>query len=122
MNPQQELENEQKKFELLESRLTDVQKNKLYALNQDEISMEALERALLYALYGMGTITSTDGKIHEVNWAFAIGYNTNTTDEQVGKALRVKCDALSLISDAFKQIKKFKEQKPTMTVEANPAL
>lgn len=120
MNPQ-ELASESNKEKLLQARLSDTEKGFLFQFCQNEAMVRALEKALLYAMYQMGKIEKDDTQIHDVNWAF-IGYNVAVKDEDLGRALRAKIEGLSMLYDAFKQIKKFGENKVIPVEEKNPAL
>ncbi len=119
MNPQLEMETQRER--ILETRLSQKEKDKLHILCQDKDAMLALEKALLYSLYMMGTIKSTDKEILDANWAF-IGHNANTTDEMLGRELRAKIAGLSFLDDAFKQIKKFGDKPVELVQGDNPAL
>jgi len=110
------------KMELLNDRLSDKHKGKLFAFNQDKDMVEAVEIAMLYALNQMGVLKKDDSKIHDVNWAYSIGYNTNTSDELVGRALRERVSALSMLDDAFRQIKRFGVEEVKEEAGVNPAL
>ncbi len=112
---------EQEKHELLNDRLSDLHKGKLFAFNQDKDMMDAVEKALLFMIYEMGTLKKEDSKIHDVNWGF-IPHNTNTTDEMLGRELRAKIAGLSFMDDAFKQIKRFGLEKAKTREEVNPAV
>jgi len=110
------------KLKLLQTRLSDTEQGNLFLFCQNKDMVLAVEKAMNYSLYQMGTIASSDTEIHDINWAYAIAENTNTTDEQVGRALRVKKEALTMMGDAFRQILKFGTQKIESSVETNPAL
>ena len=118
---QENLQAEDNKIQLLHARLTDTEKGHLYNFCKNEAMIKAVEKALLYAMYQMGTVQKDDQELMTVNWAF-IPHNANTTDEDLGRALRAKIEGLSMMYDAFKQIKKFGVDTVTPTVESNPAL
>lgn len=108
------------KLKLLEARLSDLEKGKLFAFCQDKAMLHAVEKALLYQLYMMGTVVEGDKELHDANWAF-IPRNTNTTNELIGAEIRAKSDALSFLEDAIRLVKKFGEEKVVPTEEINPA-
>lgn len=116
MDPQAQLKMEAERLKILETRLSQPEKDKLFAFCQDKAMVLALEKALLYGIHMMGTITPEDKDLLEVNWAF-FAFNGSTKDEDLGRALRAKIEGLTFLSDSFKQIKKFGD-KPIELVEA----
>lgn len=122
MDPRLQAEAEAQKEKLLDTRLSLGEKDKLYQFCQDKAMVLAVEKALLYHIYMMGTILPTDSEIPDANWAYAIAFNTTIDNEMLGGALRAKIEGLSFLDDSMKQIKKFGE-KPFKLVEGqNPAL
>lgn len=121
MNPILEQQNENKKQELIEARLSDSEKDALYAFAKNEKMLVALEKVMTYLIYMAGTVHADDKEVMDINWAF-IPHNTNTTDEELGRELRAKIAGLSFLEDAFKQIKKFGVEKLVMDKEPNPAI
>lgn len=118
---QEQMNGESNKQALLEARLTDTEKGNLFAFCQNPAMVHAVEKALTYSLYQMGTVEKGDKAVMDVNWAF-MPHALNITDEQLGHELRVKIDALSFLDDAIKQIKKFGVEKLSPTATGNPAL
>lgn len=112
---------EQYKKELLESRLSDLEKGKLFAFCQDENMVHAVEKALLYNLYEMGRVDKTDRKIMDTNWAF-IPNASGITDEELGRNLRSLNAGLGFLDDAFKQIRKFGIVAVKQETAVNPAV
>lgn len=118
---QENIQAEENKIQLLHARLTDTEKGHLYNFCKNEAMAKAVEKVLLYAMYQMGTVQKDDKELMTVNWAFT-PYNTNTTDEDLGRAIRAKIEGLSMLHDAFKQIKKFGVDTVETLPEVNPAL
>lgn len=122
MDPQQQIKAEQAKEAMIDSRLSLGEKDKLFAFCQDKAMVAAVEKAMLYGIYMMGTIKSSDKEIMDTNWAYAIPYNTLTSNEALGAAFRSKVEALTFLDDAFKQIKKYGDKPVELVTADNPAL
>lgn len=119
MNPQEQ--NESKKFQLIDSRLSDLQKGKLFAFCQDVEMVNAVEKVITYALYMMGTVQDTDTVLMDVNWVFGL-VRPGARDEEIGREAKARLVGLTYLDDAFKQIKKFGvEQVKEKKASANKA-
>ena len=121
---QQELQQESEKLRLLETRLSDLEKGKLFAFCQDKAMVHAVEKVMLYAMYQTGTVQKDDKDMKDVdtNWVYGVPYNTNTTNEMYGASVRAKVEGLSILEDAFKQIKKFGVETVIPEIEKNVAI
>lgn len=120
MNPQQ-ITAEVSKMEMLQSRLSLMEQDKIQLFCSDPLMVAAIEKALLYGIYMMGTIKPEDKQLHDTNWAF-IPHNSTVSNENLGAEFRAKIAGLSFLDDAFKQVKKLGEQHAKGTEEVNPAL
>lgn len=114
------MDGESNKMKLLEARLTEVEKGELFAFCQRPFMVHALEKVLMYSLYQMGTVKEADEEVYDVNWQFNAA--STVSDEQLGKEIRSKAFALSMLADAFNQVKKFGQEKVVASNEKNPAL
>lgn len=123
MNPQvqAELSSEANKENLLKARLSDTEQGFLFQFAQNQGLVHAVEKALLYSMYQMGTVQKSDRDIMDVNWAY-IPHNSTVTDEMLGRELRAKIAGLSMLYDAFKQIKKFNQPVLEIEKEVNSAV
>jgi len=116
-----EFQLDNKKFELINARLTEKDKNNLFSLCYNEEMLLTLEKVLLYQIHLMGIVKQSDKEIFDVNWAF-LRHDAKTTDEELGKELKIKIAALSFLDDSFKQIKKFGLREIPPEEEVNPAV
>lgn len=119
MEEQERLQDTQKN-NLLNARLSEAEKQKLYQFNSDEAMVNAVEKVLTYTLYMMGTIAPEDKEIYDVNWAFGL-HRPGQTDEELGRELNKRLVGLSYLEDAFRQIKKIKLVESKKAEVQNPA-
>lgn len=121
---QNELAGEQGKENLLKARLSEMEKSQLVAFAANPEMVHAVEKALLYSIYEMGTVKSDDKNLLDIdtNWAYSLVANPNLSNEQVGQELKARVAGLSYLDDAFKQIKKFTAPMSEPKEEVNPAL
>ena len=107
--------------------LTDIQKQKIIAFNQDEEMVEAVRKVLLASIYSNGTLRE-DQKAEPLRNA-ALGLANLTiagqaviTNEQLGEDLRAFAQGVNALEAGFMELTKIKkDEKPTKDEGINEA-
>lgn len=102
----EEMSAENKKFDLLNNRLSETEKSNLFLFCKNEGMVHAVEKALLYGIYEMGTVKKDDESLITINWAMGLA-NSELSNEEKGKKLDIVANSVATLQDAFRQIKKF---------------
>jgi len=106
--------------------LTDIQKDKLANLNQDEDLKDALKKIFLAVVYENGTLKKGIKANPLRNALLGLVQETQSkviTNEQLGEDLRAMFEAIKMIELGFGKVEEFKinevaEKKP----DGNPAI
>jgi len=95
--------------------LTDVQKQKIIAFNQDPEMVEAVRKVLLRTLYSEGVLE--ENKLNPVQnralglAALSIGGKAVIDNEQLGEDLRALAQGIFLLEAGFKELAKIKKEE-----------
>jgi len=94
--------------------LTDIQKQKIIAFNQDPKMVEAVRKVLLRTLYSEGVVES---KLNPVQnralglAALSIGGKAVINNERLGEDLRALAQGVFLLEAGFKELAKIKKEE-----------
>lgn len=101
--------------------LTEIEKDKVIAFNEDVVMREAVKKVMLETIYRIGVLepgVPADGR----NWAFNLaGLNDMAMDdEKVGALLKATAKGIGALEDGFKRLSEVKREEPSEE-EENPA-
>lgn len=104
--------------------LTELEKDKLRNINDDEVAVSALKKLFLHKVYGMGVVKKGE-PLDERNWAYSLGgLNDFAMDnETLGALLKATTKGISFVEQAFADLKTFTNKKEDPEPEQpNPGL
>lgn len=102
-----------KKDDLLDRILSDLEKDKLRAIADDDVALDALKKLLLTPVYYNGTLEAGQPADPTRNFVLSITNRTDLTDEQLGQATRARADAVAMLENAFSILATFESEDPT---------
>lgn len=83
--------------------LSDLEKDKLRVFVQDEVMKEALKKVLLEPILNMGVIKEGESSI-ERNWVFGIDPKGIMKDEDFGRAVKIRTEAIIMLGQAYNKL------------------
>lgn len=101
--------------------LSELEQNKLQTLADDEIMLEAIKKILFDGILNQGVQRSNEASLQNRNWVFGLDQTGTMSDDEFGRAVRVRAEALVLVERSFSEILtlKLREEKQETV---NPAL
>ena len=82
------------------------EKSRLIAFNSDPVMKEAVKKVMLFNIYQAECLKEGEPVGLDKQWVYAFD-TKDSTDEQVGKRLRIKVSAMSFVEDAFKELEQY---------------
>lgn len=87
--------------------LNEIEKAQAYAFWENETMRETIKKIMAFYIYHSEAIKAGESVKDDKHWVYGTCQNPSDTDEVVGRKVRVKVDALALLEEAFKDIKRF---------------
>jgi hypothetical protein len=111
----------QKSFDVKEI-LSDKEQNALARLADDEVTLGAIKKVLLFGIYYNGTAKGAKQGINPLmNFAMQIDVNNVMTNEQLGLVVRAKTEALVTVEVGIRELEQFKVVTDSKEIKKNPA-
>lgn len=101
--------------------LSELEHDKLQMLADDEVLVEALKKVLFDGILNQGVQRSEDASLQNRNWVFGIDGTGTMTDDEFGRAVRVRAEALVLVERSFSEMLTLKTREEKQET-VNPAL
>lgn len=92
--------------------LSDIEREKIALFNEDSILREAVKKVLLKGIYENGTLRAGKPADPLQNFALAIAFDPQYSNEQLGADLRASASGISLLEQGFKKLLEFKRVTP----------
>ena len=105
----------------MDSFLNEEEKARLVRFNVDKATKDVVEKVLLYFIYNAEILKKGKPAGIEENWVYGVA-DAKSTDEEVGRRVRTKIDALGFLKKAWDQIGGYMAEVEPDTIENNPAL
>lgn len=107
--------------------LSDIEKAKIIAFNNDVILREAVRKVLLAGIYDNGTLKAGEPADPTKNFALRKVFRTwikdiPVTNEELGEELRASAMGIQLLEAGFDELSRIKEETTVTGAEENPAL
>ena len=91
--------------------LTENEKQKLIALNKDEVSKSALKKLFLVELYYNGTLSDEAPANLLTNFTLSLAVPSADSDEVVGKKLRARWEGINALQTGLDLLARFLPEK-----------
>ena len=101
--------------------LNDIEKDALYSFNQNETMVRAVKKVLLAGIYENGILRQGDKAEPLKNFALALAFKTEISNEQVGADLRASAAGIRSVELAFNKIAEIQPKKDVKVEVKNPA-
>lgn len=89
--------------------LSEAEKGKITQFLADDMMREAVKKVLLFSIYNAETLKEGEPAAMDKHWVYGITSLTHVSDEQIGRLLRVKVDACSLLEEGYKSLAEYKQ-------------
>lgn len=100
--------------------LSPEEKGRVIRFNVDTATKNAVEKVLLYNIYNAEVLKPGKPAGVDLNWVYGIA-DPQKTDEEVGRMLKVKVEALKFLKYAWDEIEKYVAEVENKEDE-NPAV
>jgi len=107
--------------------LSEIEKDKIIAFMEDNVSFNAVKKYLLAVVYKQGVIEKGAEHKGTVNFALNLAWGstqpngTPRSDEELGQNLRAMTYAVQLIESGFRELGEFKKPEKVVELKDNPA-
>jgi hypothetical protein len=107
--------------------LSEIEKDKVMAVVEDEITFNAFKKYILAVVYRHGVIEKGKDFQGNVNWALQFAWSSTESggmprsDEELGQQLRALTQATKLVESGFKELSELKKVEVLEETKENPA-
>lgn len=107
--------------------LSDIEREKIIAFNNDEVMTEAVKKVLLAAVYNNGTLRAGEKIDSLKNGALGLAFlalsgRAVITNEQLGEDLRALSHGLNTVESGFKELSGIKKELKEVETPYNEAI
>lgn len=107
---------------VLQQILSDVELAKIEAFRSDKVMLEAVRKVLLFGVYNNGTIQPDAEAAPTRNFALALAFRKDVSNDQLGADLRAAAEGIRAVESAFEEFISYRPTPQPSGKKANKAL
>jgi len=101
--------------------LSELERDKLKLVASDKVTLEAVKKVILSAVYFDGTLDKKGIPDPQRNFCLAIASKEGATNEEIGAGVRAGLAATQLLELGFRELEKYAVEKVTLKEAVNTA-